>query len=173
MYISLYIYMYVWYVRIFCWRYNCRHIINMKEFIVYMNCSKRAVSIFTWMKCTILNIEVNRIAPLFNCGIVEPWHLRIVYFHGISKWLNIDQMNHALRKLYFHFTSHWMGYDRGDSFLFDFEPNGFPFGSKSKGKLSPWSYLIQYKRRLLLGFLPPESLRISQHYGIEIFKGEA
>ena len=21
-----------------------------------------------------------------------------------------------------------MGYDRGDSFLFDFEPNGFPFG---------------------------------------------
>ena len=30
-----------------------------------------------------------------------------------------------------------MGYDRGDSFPFDIEPNGFPFGSKSKGKLSP------------------------------------
>ena len=28
-----------------------------------------------------------------------------------------------------------MGYDRGDSFPFDFEPNGFAFGSKSKGKL--------------------------------------
>ena len=25
-----------------------------------------------------------------------------------------------------------MGYDRGDSFLFDFEPNGISFGSKSK-----------------------------------------
>ena len=28
-----------------------------------------------------------------------------------------------------------MGYDRGDSFYFDFEPNGISFGSKSKGKL--------------------------------------
>ena len=28
-----------------------------------------------------------------------------------------------------------MGHDRGDSFLFDFEPNGRPFGLKSKGKL--------------------------------------
>ena len=33
-----------------------------------------------------------------------------------------------------------MGYDRGDSFLFDFEPNGILFGSKSKGKLSPRSH---------------------------------
>ena len=30
-----------------------------------------------------------------------------------------------------------MGYDRGDSFPFDFKPNGIPFGSKSNGKLSP------------------------------------
>ena len=30
-----------------------------------------------------------------------------------------------------------MGSDRGDSFPFDFEPNGDPFGSKSKRKLSP------------------------------------
>ena len=36
-----------------------------------------------------------------------------------------------------------MGYDRGDSFHFDFEPNGHPFGSKLKGKLSPRSYPIQ------------------------------
>jgi len=28
-----------------------------------------------------------------------------------------------------------MEYDRGDSFSFDFEPNGNPFGSNSKGKL--------------------------------------
>ena len=27
-----------------------------------------------------------------------------------------------------------MGYDRGDSFPFNFEPNGIPFGSKSKGR---------------------------------------
>ena len=38
----------------------------------------------------------------------------------------------TLRKLYFHFLSHWMGYDRGDSFSFDFEPNGIPFGSNRK-----------------------------------------
>ena len=30
-----------------------------------------------------------------------------------------------------------MGYDRGDSFPFDFEPNGIPFDSKLKGKRSP------------------------------------
>ena len=30
-----------------------------------------------------------------------------------------------------------MGYDRGDSFPFDFEPDGIPFDSKSKGNLSP------------------------------------
>ena len=40
-----------------------------------------------------------------------------------------------------------MGYDRGDSFPFDFKPNGMPFGSKSKGKLSPRSYPIQYERK--------------------------
>jgi len=26
-----------------------------------------------------------------------------------------------------------MGHDRGESLPFDFEPNGIPFGSKSKG----------------------------------------
>ena len=34
----------------------------------------------------------------------------------------------TLKKLYFHFLSNWMGYDHGDSFSFDFEPNGSPFG---------------------------------------------
>ena len=38
-------------------------------------------------------------------------------------------------------------YDRGDNFLFDFDPNGFPFGSKSKGKLSTRSYHIHYERK--------------------------
>ena len=31
-----------------------------------------------------------------------------------------------LRKPLFHFLSNWMGHDRGDSFPFDFEPNGIP-----------------------------------------------
>ena len=34
----------------------------------------------------------------------------------------------TLRKLHFHYLSHWMGYDRGDSFPFDFEPNGNQLG---------------------------------------------
>ena len=46
-----------------------------------------------------------------------------------------------------------MGYDRGDSFHLDFEPNGNPFGSKSKGKLSPRSYLIQCERKWKHSFL--------------------
>ena len=46
-----------------------------------------------------------------------------------------------------------MGYDRGDSFPFDFEPNGIPFGSKSKEKLSPRSYPIQCERNWKYSFL--------------------
>ena len=46
-----------------------------------------------------------------------------------------------------------MGYDRGDSFHFDFEPNGNLFGSESKGKLSPRSYLIQFERKCKYSFL--------------------
>ena len=46
-----------------------------------------------------------------------------------------------------------MGYDRGDSFPFDFEPNRIPFGSKSKGKLSPWLYPIQCEMNLKYRFL--------------------
>ena len=46
-----------------------------------------------------------------------------------------------------------MGYDRGDSFPFDFEPNGFPFGSKFKGILSPQSDPIQFERKWNTSFL--------------------
>ena len=46
-----------------------------------------------------------------------------------------------------------MGYDRGDSFPFDFEPIGIPFGLKSKGKLSPRSYPIQCERKWKYSFL--------------------
>ena len=45
-----------------------------------------------------------------------------------------------------------MGYDRDDSFSFDFEPNGIPFGSKSKEKLLPQSYPIQYEREWKYSF---------------------
>ena len=46
-----------------------------------------------------------------------------------------------------------MEYDHGDSFPFDFEPNGNPFGSKLKGKLSPRSYPIQCERKWKYSFL--------------------
>ena len=46
-----------------------------------------------------------------------------------------------------------MGYGRGDSFPLDFQPNGSPFGSKSKGKLSPRSYPIQCERKWKYSFL--------------------
>ena len=39
-----------------------------------------------------------------------------------------------------------MEYDRGDSFPFDFEPNGIQFDSESKGKLSSRSYSINFER---------------------------
>ena len=42
--------------------------------------------------------------------------------------------NNTLRKLYFHFLSYWTGYDRDDSFPFDFEPNGIPFGSENRNE---------------------------------------
>ena len=46
-----------------------------------------------------------------------------------------------------------MGHDRGDRFPFDFEPNGIPMGSKSKGKLSLRSYPIQFERKWKYSFL--------------------
>ena len=56
-----------------------------------------------------------------------------------------------------------MGYDRGDSFPFDFEPNGFSFDSKSKGKLLPRSYLIQCDRKWRYSFLS-DTLSQSEEY---------
>ena len=46
-----------------------------------------------------------------------------------------------------------MGYDRGASFPLHFEPNGIPFDPKSKGKLTPRSYPIQFERKWKHGFL--------------------
>ena len=53
-----------------------------------------------------------------------------------------------------------MGYDRGDSFPFDFEPNGIPFGSTSKGKLLPRSYPIQCERKWKYSFLSVDVVTI-------------
>ena len=59
----------------------------------------------------------------------------------------------ALRKLCFHFLSNRMGYDRGDSFSFNFEQNGIPFGRKLKVKLSPRSYPMQFERKWIYSIL--------------------
>ena len=50
--------------------------------------------------------------------------------------------------------------DRGDSFAFDFEPDGIPLGSKLKGKLSPRSYPIQYERKRKYSFLSVYECRL-------------
>ena len=60
-----------------------------------------------------------------------------------------------------------MGYDRGDSFPFDFEPNGFPFGSKLKGKLSPRSDPIQFERKWNTSFLSATQLFV-QHFSATV-----
>ena len=56
---------------------------------------------------------------------------------------------------------HFYEYDRGDSFPFDFEPNGIPFGSKSKGKLSRRSYSIQYERKWKYSFLSARQIVVA------------
>ena len=58
-----------------------------------------------------------------------------------------------------------MEYDRGYSFSFDFEPNGNPFRSKSKGKLSPQSYPIQYKKKWKTSFLSAAGCTVDTHSG--------
>ena len=51
-----------------------------------------------------------------------------------------------------------MGYDRDDSFPFDIELNESALGSKSKGKLSPRSYHIQFERKWNSSFLSLQEL---------------
>jgi len=40
----------------------------------------------------------------------------------------------TFRKIYFHFILKWMEHDRRDSFLLNFQPHGFLFGSKIERK---------------------------------------
>ena len=43
-----------------------------------------------------------------------------------------------------------MGYDRGDSFPFDFEPNGIPFGSKAPDCCADFQRLNKNKYEKLI-----------------------
>ena len=63
-----------------------------------------------------------------------------------------------------------MRYDRGDSFPFDFEPNGSPFGSKSKRKLLPRSYPIQFERKWKYSFLSAVSYSYMHDLMYSIFR---
>ena len=58
-----------------------------------------------------------------------------------------------------------MGYDRGDSFPFDFEPNGIPLGSKSIGKLSLRSYPNQFERKWKLKKFSVEAIPKRSYIG--------
>ena len=69
------------------------------------------------------------------------------YNYIIVHIIKLVLFSHTLKKLAFHFLSNSMEFDRGDSFPFDFEPNGIPFGSKSKGKLLPRTYPIQFEKK--------------------------
>ena len=51
-----------------------------------------------------------------------------------------------------------MGYDHGDIFPFNFEPNGIPFGSKSKGK-SKGKFAVRSRTATQLDLHSSESLR--------------
>ena len=108
------------------------------------------------------------------------YKLKIIYFldllyifPGVARVIKLDKILYYRTSLYaektiFHFLSNCMGYDCGDSFPSDFEPNEIPFGSRSKGKLSPRSYPIQFERnwKLVLsvqtGKPPPTDLQLSE-----------
>ena len=64
-----------------------------------------------------------------------------------------------------------MGYDRDDSFPFNFEPNLNPFGSKSKGKLSPRSFPFNVKANGNIVFsvcVTPRDCSAFRHHGSPI-----
>ena len=63
-----------------------------------------------------------------------------------------------------------MGYDLGDSFPFDFEQYGIPFGSKSKEKLSPRSFPIQYERKCKHSFLRVSLFAVGTIYFVDDIK---
>ena len=63
-----------------------------------------------------------------------------------------------------------MGYDHGDSFTFDFKPNGSTIDSKLKGKLLPGSFPIQSERKWKDSFLSVMSISsvVCDIYNVDI-----
>ena len=63
-----------------------------------------------------------------------------------------------------------MGYDRGDRFPFDFEPNGNPFGSPSKGKCHHDHIPLNLKGNGILVFSVQVEREdgVSRHHGVKI-----
>ena len=76
----------------------------------------------------------------------------IFYIYDIA-FCNISHPYITSKETNFWFLSHCMKYDRGDSFPFDYEPNGVPLVSQSKGKLSPRSHSLQSERNLKSKYL--------------------
>ena len=77
----------------------------------------------------------------------------MIRFCVYYKTNNFASIHHFTFRKIFFFFSNLKQYDRGDSFLYDFQTNGIPFGLKPKGKLSPRSYPIQYKTNWKYSFL--------------------
>ena len=96
-------------------------------------------SLYTY--CIYIYIYIYIRFQIYLFSDILSWNSRwaFIYSHKRSEMAltirtNIISLNTAsvLRKLYSHFLSYWIGYDCGDSFLFDFEPNGIPFGSENR-----------------------------------------
>ena len=121
-----------------------------------------------WRRLKLLDISTHHpvylrrsscVRALFKAFVLKSavvWSCHKILLLSACKYMNCyrsagcrtkHKENRVLRKLYFLFFSYWMGYDRGDSFPIDVEPNGVPFGLKSKGKLSPRSYPLQYENK--------------------------
>ena len=105
----------------------------------------------------------------FRADLCTDWAGKSFINNSICRLPRTHQFGHletsTLRKLVFHILSNWMGYDRGDSFPFDFEPNGIPFSSKLKGKLSTRSYPIHCERKWKYSFLSVEDARLTCDWG--------
>ena len=105
-------------------------------------------------------MEVGATLQLIRIVLLNLWKLTSYKLN----WTSVENMTSrvngrgrsttylALRKLLFRSTSYWMEHNRSDNFTFNFEPNGIPFGSRSKGKLSPRLYIFQYERKWKYSF---------------------
>ena len=73
---------------------------------------------------------------IFHCNIKQIERKYICNFREV----------YVVREINFQLHLNWIECDSDVSFPFDIEPNGIPFGLKSKGKLSPQWYSIQFER---------------------------